>query len=118
MTRRSVIGADYLTSAGLEARTTVILGPMAEPPTIYEWAGGRDAFARWLDTFYDLVEEDDLLAPVFGGLVTREHRDHVTTWWSEVMVAGGTTPRRSAATSTCSPSTAAWRSRPSSGCGS
>ena len=54
-------------------------------PTIYEWAGGRDAFARWLDTFYDLVEEDDLLAPVFGGLVTREHRDHVTTWWSEVM---------------------------------
>ena len=22
---------------------------------------------------------------MFGGLVTREHRDHVTTWWSEVM---------------------------------
>ena len=54
-------------------------------PTIYGWAGGREAFARWLDAFYDLVEEDDLLAPVFGGLVTREHRDHVTTWWSEVM---------------------------------
>jgi hemoglobin len=54
-------------------------------PTIYEWAGGREAFARWLDAFYDLVEEDELLAPVFGGLVTSEHRDHVTTWWSEVM---------------------------------
>ena len=54
-------------------------------PTIYEWAGGREAFARWLDVFYDLVEEDELLAPVFGGSVTREHRDHVTTWWSEVM---------------------------------
>jgi hemoglobin len=54
-------------------------------PTIYEWAGGRDAFARWLNTFYDLVEGDDLLAPVFGGRVTSEHRDHVATWWCEVM---------------------------------
>jgi hemoglobin len=56
-----------------------------DTPTIYEWAGGRDALARWLDRFYDLVEEDELLAPVFGGRVTAEHRDHVTTWWSEVM---------------------------------
>ena len=54
-------------------------------PTIFEWAGGRDAFASWLNSFYDLVEGDELLAPVFGGLVTEEHRDHVTTWWSEVM---------------------------------
>ena len=54
-------------------------------PTIYEWAGGREAFERWLNVFYDLVEGDDLLAPVFDGRVTEEHRDHVTTWWSEVM---------------------------------
>ena len=54
-------------------------------PTIYEWGGGRAAFRRWLDAFYDLVERDDLLAPVFGGRVTEEHRDHVTTWWCEVM---------------------------------
>ncbi len=58
---------------------------MAKDPTIYEWGGGRDAFKRWLDAFYDLVEGDDLLAPVFGGLVTLEHRDHVTDWWCEVM---------------------------------
>ena len=58
---------------------------MASTPTVYEWAGGREAFARWLDTFYDLVEGDELLAPVFGGRVTAEHRDHVTTWWCEVM---------------------------------
>ncbi len=58
---------------------------MAETPTIYEWGGGREAFARWLDAFYDLVEGDELLAPVFGGKVTAEHRDHVTTWWCEVM---------------------------------
>jgi hemoglobin len=54
-------------------------------PTIYEWAGGRAAFARWFDAFYDLVEADDLLAPVFGGHVTAEHRRNVTTWWCEVM---------------------------------
>jgi hemoglobin len=54
-------------------------------PTIYEWAGGRPAFERWLNAFYDLVEGDDLLAPVFDGRVTEEHRDHVTTWWCEVM---------------------------------
>lgn len=54
-------------------------------PTIYAWAGGREAFARWLNRFYDLVEDDELLSPVFDGLVTPEHRDHVTDWWSEVM---------------------------------
>ena len=54
-------------------------------PTIYEWAGGRPAFERWLGTFYDLVEEDDLLAALFGGRVTAEHRRNVVTWWCEVM---------------------------------
>ncbi len=60
--------------------------PSPDPvPTIYAWGGGRDAFARWLETFYDLVEDDELLAPLFGGTVSREHRDHVTDWWCEVM---------------------------------
>jgi hemoglobin len=54
-------------------------------PTIYEWAGGRDGFERWLNRFYDLVEDDDLLAPVFDGRVTEQHRRDVVTWWSEVM---------------------------------
>jgi hemoglobin len=56
-----------------------------EPPTIYEWAGGRPAFERWLGTFYDLVEDDDLLGPVFKGRVTEQHRRDVVTWWCEVM---------------------------------
>lgn len=56
-----------------------------EAPTIYEWAGGRQAFARWLDAFYDRVEADSLLGPVFGGMVSTEHREHVTEWWAEVM---------------------------------
>ena len=54
-------------------------------PTIFEWAGGRDAFERWLGRFYDLVEGDELLGPVFGGTVSEQHRRDVVTWWSEVM---------------------------------
>jgi hemoglobin len=56
-----------------------------ETPTIYAWAGGRAGFERWLNRFYDLVEEDDLLGPVFRGRVTEQHRRDVVTWWSEVM---------------------------------
>jgi hemoglobin len=59
--------------------------PQNATPTIYEWAGGRAAFERWLNAFYDLVEHDDLLAPLFGGRVGEEHRRNVVTWWCEVM---------------------------------
>jgi truncated hemoglobin YjbI len=34
----------------------------AATPTVYKWAGGREAFERWLNAFYDLVEGDELLA--------------------------------------------------------
>jgi truncated hemoglobin YjbI len=45
----------------------------AEVPTIYEWGGGRGAFARWLNRFYDLVElEAPEIAAMFGG--AREQR--------------------------------------------
>jgi hemoglobin len=54
-------------------------------PTIFEWGGGRDAFERWLNVFYDLVEKDELVAPMFGGTVGAEHRRNATTWWCEVM---------------------------------
>jgi len=56
-----------------------------EIPTIYEWVGGKAVFRAWLDAFYDLVEDDELLGPVFGGVVSEEHRAHVTGWWCEVM---------------------------------
>jgi len=52
--------------------------------TLYEWAGGTEAFTRLIDAFYDRVESDDLLAPFFPGGVSAEHRDHVIAWWSEV----------------------------------
>src|SRR3954471_21834535 len=54
-------------------------------PSIHDWIGGSEAIGRWLNLFYDEVERDELLAPVFGGVVTREHREHVTAWWAEVM---------------------------------
>jgi hemoglobin len=58
---------------------------MSETPTIYEWGGGREAFERWLNVFYDLLEGEPELAALFGGTVSEAHRAHVTDWWCEVM---------------------------------
>src|SRR5262245_14039636 len=60
------------------------MGDAAESPALYEWAGGRDAFERLIDAFYDRVEGDEPISPLFPGGVSREHRDHLTPWWSEV----------------------------------
>jgi hemoglobin len=54
------------------------------PPSLYSWAGGREAIGRMIDAFYDRVEHDDILAGFFPGGVSTEHREHVTTWWCEV----------------------------------
>jgi len=53
-------------------------------PTLFDWAGGAEAFRRLIDAFYDRVERDDLLSPFFPGGVHEEHRAHVTAWWVEV----------------------------------
>ena len=57
---------------------------MADTPTLYEWAGGPAAFERLINAFYNRVEGDELLSPLFPGGVTAEHRTHVTAWWREV----------------------------------
>jgi hemoglobin len=57
---------------------------MSDHPTLHEWAGGDGAFRRLIDAFYDRVEGDDLISPLFPGGVGEEHRAHVTTWWIEV----------------------------------
>lgn len=57
--------------------------------SLYDWAGGQKAFTRMIDAFYDRVEADDLLAPLFPGGVGAVHRDHVVAWWCEVF--GGPT---------------------------
>jgi hemoglobin len=38
---------------------------MERAPTMYERVGGRDFFARLVDTFYDGVAGDDVLAPLY-----------------------------------------------------
>jgi hemoglobin len=58
---------------------------MEDTPTLYEWAGGTPAVRRLIDAFYDRVEHDDLLGPLFPGGVSEEHRANVVLWWSEVL---------------------------------
>jgi hemoglobin len=65
-------------------RSPTILTSVATPPSLYEWAGGSDVFARMVNAFYDRVERDDVLAQFFPGGVHEDHRRHVAMWWSEV----------------------------------
>ncbi|TCJ40741.1 antibiotic biosynthesis monooxygenase [Parafrankia sp. BMG5.11] len=58
-------------------------GGAPEPPTLYEWAGGAEAFERLLTRFYETVVEDDLLAPLFAGM-NPAHAHHVAMWLGEV----------------------------------
>jgi hemoglobin len=53
-------------------------------PTLFDWAGGAASFRCLIDAFYDRVERDELLSPLFPGGVHEAHRAHVTTWWIEV----------------------------------
>ena len=53
--------------------------------TLYDWAGGQEAFERLINAFYDRVEADDLISPLFPGGVSKEHRRNVTAWWCEVL---------------------------------
>ncbi len=56
---------------------------MTDTPTLYEWAGGADAFVRLTEAFYARVLEDDLLAPLFARM-DAEHARHVAVWLAEV----------------------------------
>jgi hemoglobin len=62
---------------------------MIAVPSLYDWAGGEAAFTGLINAFYDRVETDELLSPLFPGGVKEEHRLHVVAWWIEVF--GGPT---------------------------
>lgn len=53
------------------------------PPTLYEWAGGEQAFHTLITTFYDKVLADDLLKPIFQHM-SEEHQSHVAHFIMEV----------------------------------
>jgi hemoglobin len=55
-----------------------------DTPSLIDWAGGPSRFRALIDAFYDRVEQDDLLSPLFPGGVHEAHRAHVTSWWVEV----------------------------------
>jgi len=54
-------------------------------PTLYEWAGGQEAFERLTTVFYRGIREDPdpILAPVFAHM-SPEHPEHVAAWLAEV----------------------------------
>ena len=72
-----------------EVKTSSPVLPEKGLPTLYEWAGGDAPIAAFIHAFYDRVERDSLLAPLFPGGVKADHRQHVSSWWGEVL--GGPT---------------------------
>ncbi|GCE28835.1 globin [Dictyobacter alpinus] len=53
------------------------------PPTLYEWAGGEEAFKRLTTTFYTKVLADPLIGPLFAGMA-EDHPQYVAWCLSEV----------------------------------
>ncbi|MFB9844157.1 group II truncated hemoglobin [Mucilaginibacter ginsenosidivorans] len=53
-------------------------------PTLYEWAGGMQAFETLFDKFYDKVVVDPLLEPILRHM-SPQHRLHVAHFVAEVL---------------------------------
>jgi hemoglobin len=81
---RKLIGSDEDQSAVPVTVPAMGEASSATTPTLYDWAGGRPALEAMINAFYDRVERDELISPLFPGGVRADHRDHVTTWWCEV----------------------------------
>ena len=58
--------------------------PEQDTPTLYDWLGGIDALRRLTTRFYEHVNEDPLLAPVFAHM-DAGHADHVAAFLAEVL---------------------------------
>lgn len=56
---------------------------MSTIPTLYEWAGGKEALEKLTAVFYDKVFKDDLLYPVFKNM-SADHSKHVAHFIAEV----------------------------------
>ena len=62
---------------------TAVHGSGASVPSLYEWAGGEEAFERLTEAFYRQVLQDDLLEPLFRHMLP-EHPKFVAMWLAEV----------------------------------
>lgn len=56
---------------------------MKQIPTLYEWAGGREALEELTQVFYAKVLQDGILYPVFKDM-SPDHPKHVAHFISEV----------------------------------
>lgn len=54
------------------------------PPTLYEWAGGAEALAAFINSFYERVKLEPVLQPLFGAM-SPEHPKRVAAWLAEVL---------------------------------
>ena len=54
-----------------------------KPPTLYEWAGGMEAFDRLTKAFYERVRADETVGPLFANMPD-DHPHHVAVWLAEV----------------------------------
>jgi hemoglobin len=54
-----------------------------KPPTLYEWAGGMEAFERLTSAFYERVHDDEFVGPLFAQMAD-DHPHHVAMWLAEV----------------------------------
>jgi hemoglobin len=62
---------------------TGVHGRGASVPSLYDWAGGAEAFERLTVAFYREVVRDELLEPLFGRMHP-EHPKFVAMWLAEV----------------------------------
>jgi hemoglobin len=53
-------------------------------PTLYEWVGGMQVLQKLTKRFYEHVNEDELLKPVFAHM-DASHSEHVATFLAEVL---------------------------------
>jgi hemoglobin len=67
---------------------TGVVGAGGSVPSLYEWAGGTEAFEKLTTAFYREVLRDELIGPLFAHM-DDHHPRYVAMWLSEVF--GGPT---------------------------
>jgi hypothetical protein len=71
-----------------------------QPPTLFAWAGGAEAFSRLTRIFYGHVSDDPILAPVFTEM-SPSIPNGSRSGWGRCSVGRRPTPTSVAATRTC-----------------
>jgi len=62
---------------------TAVRGTGQAVPSLYEWAGGTEAFERLTERFYEKVAVDDVVGPLFAHM-DAAHPRYVAMWLAEV----------------------------------